>query len=362
LASLNIQFLDVGQGDGIFIKFPNDKTMLVDLGSTKNKKVTNPDVLKYFKTHTQFKKSGETLDWLILTHGDRDHYNMVEEFIRTFEIKVANMLYGGTGADYGRLIGNLTTSQMRAGHPINVVMPSGTVPFELKSRDYFGGVYVQVLGIDTPAALTKTKAWRKNTSSVVLRLEYAGRSVLLTGDATTDTEKAILATLTRNDSLEDLKSNVLKVGHHGSARTSISPKWIEAIQPEYVFISSDRSGSLSEKAKATGHRLPQQLAIDIIEANTERLAVAERHNYVSSYDPNDYTKFIKTKAGKDFKNPHTKEEWGARKAWVQFTNTKAIFTTLASMDMSFADFSEADQGAQYGLDIKDDGKMVITTT
>jgi beta-lactamase superfamily II metal-dependent hydrolase len=362
LPRLNIQFLDVGQGDGIFIKFPNDRTMLVDLGSLKNKKITNPDILKYFRDHTKFKKAGQTLDWLILTHGDRDHYNMVEEFITTFEIKIANMMYGGNAGDYGGLIGRLHMSQTRAGHPINELRPSGTLPFEIKSRAYFDGVDVQVLAIDSPATSNKSKAWLKNTPSAVLRLEYGGQGVLLCGDATIDTEKAILATLSRNDRLEELKSNVLKAGHHGSARTSISPEWIKAIQPEYVFISADRSGTLTEKGKPTGHRLPQQLAIDIIHANTSRLASAKKHNYVSAYDPADYTKFRKTKAGKGFKNPHTKEEWGARKTWVQFTNTDAIFTTLASMDMKSADCSEADQGAQYGLDIRDDGQLVITTT
>ena len=61
MPNLNIQFLDVGQGDGIFITFPNGKTMLVDLGSLKNKKLTSNDVFKYFKTHTKFRVENRSL-------------------------------------------------------------------------------------------------------------------------------------------------------------------------------------------------------------------------------------------------------------------------------------------------------------
>ncbi len=351
LPELNIQFLDVGQGDGIFITFPNGKTMLVDLGSTKNKKTTKTDVFEYFKQHTKFKKdSRETLDWLILTHGDRDHYNMVLDFIKEFKVTVANLLFGGESSDYKDAISG-----------VNNVRPSGTLPFELNTKAYFGGVEVMVLAINVPATSNSADAWRKNSASIVLRLEYGGESVVLSGDATIDTEKYIVATLAAKGVLKKLKSTVLKVGHHGSVRTSIAPKWIEAIKPEFVFISSDRQGSLSESAK-TGYRLPQQLAIDIIKGNT-KLLKGEEHTYVSSYDPDDYNSYRDPVSGDvSFTNPHESMEWGERRTWVQFKTKEAIFTTLAVMDLRSADHSVADQGAQYELKITAEGEVSVKTT
>jgi beta-lactamase superfamily II metal-dependent hydrolase len=349
--NLNFQFLDVGQGDGIFITFPNGRTMLVDLGSTKNKKLTSTDVFKYFEDHVKFRDN--VLDYLVLTHGDRDHYNLVKSFIERFRITVTNLLYGGRATDYGSLLPGLATT---------IVRGTGVCPFPLNSTEYFGGAEVVVLAMDSPTARS-ADAWRKNTSSVVLRLEYARQSVILSGDATIDTENHILATLTEQGHLARLKSTVLKVGHHGSARTSILPKWIEAIKPEFIFISSDRSGSLSEQAK-TGHRLPQQLAIDIILKNTKLHEDRDEHSYVSSYDPKDYTDYINPEDGKEkgFKNPHEGTDWGRRRAWVQFRDKRAIFTTLAAMDMRSADASEADQGAQYELNISDEGAVIVRTT
>lgn len=81
---LDIDILDVGQGDDIVVWFPNGKTMMVDLDSTKNKDIVTDDSFFYFSQHTTFARTGETLDYLILTHCDRDHYNTIAPFIQNF--------------------------------------------------------------------------------------------------------------------------------------------------------------------------------------------------------------------------------------------------------------------------------------
>src|SRR6266550_4308828 len=95
---ITIQFLDVGQGDGIYIEFPNDTNMLVDLGSRKGKRVTGPDIWEYFKSFTRFGTKGATLDYLIVTHPDSDHYNLVGDFMKNLEPKVGLYTYGGPKA------------------------------------------------------------------------------------------------------------------------------------------------------------------------------------------------------------------------------------------------------------------------
>ncbi|HLA63565.1 MAG TPA: MBL fold metallo-hydrolase, partial [Rhodothermales bacterium] len=88
MANLTIQIMDVGQGDGIFVVFPDGTTMLVDYGSTKNKALVSDDSLKYFKNNTKFASENQTLDYLILTHGDIDHYNMVKSFCEKLKANV----------------------------------------------------------------------------------------------------------------------------------------------------------------------------------------------------------------------------------------------------------------------------------
>src|SRR4051794_11350869 len=86
---------------------PKGDVIMVDLGSTKNKGIVTKDSFKYFQDHTKFKVPGQTLEWLVLTHGDRDHYNIVEEFLKLFQVNVRKILHGGLEADYGKLIKRL---------------------------------------------------------------------------------------------------------------------------------------------------------------------------------------------------------------------------------------------------------------
>jgi hypothetical protein len=331
------------------------------LGSNKNKDLTLADIITYFKNHTKFSKPNEVLDYLVLTHGDSDHYNMISEFQKSLKFTITNLLFGGKESDYRRLISDLTKAQRKAGKPITVLKSAGIYPYNLAPADSFGGVSVKVMIMNVPGTHKKTPAWRKNTASVVLRLEYGGVGVLLSGDATTDTERYTVTMLTGSSDLGQLQSAILKVGHHGSARTSISEKWIKAIKPKYIFISSDRSGASGPRKKErTGHRLPQQLAIDIITANTVLEDMVE-HTYVSSYDPDDYKKHKDPDTRAGFANPHT-GDWAKTRCWQEFKTSKAIFTTLVAMDRNYPDESEADQGAQFGLTISDKGEIDVAST
>ena len=77
--------------------------------------------------------------------------------------------------------------------------------------------------------------WPSNEGSVVARLSYGNTSVMLTGDATAETEKIVLENFPKTT----LASTVLKVPHHGS-RTSSSVKFVEAVSPEYALISNGK--------------------------------------------------------------------------------------------------------------------------
>lgn len=349
MAELKIQFLDVGQGDGIFIEFPGGATMLVDLGSTKNSGVVRPDILQYFRDNTKFRNPGETLDYLILTHGDRDHYNMVLAFLTDLQVKVGRLMFGGLESDYKGLIAKI--KGLSPG--VVQVTPSGYLPFQLAN---FGGAEVHVIAANTRTPLSSDEGWRKNSASVVLMLVYKKVRVILAGDATRDTEQYITSLFQHFRSA--LSSHVLKLGHHGSHRTSNTARWIEAVSPAFIFISADRHGSLDEQNK-TGHRLPQTLTLALVEKHSKFLyKECVQHNVISAYDPSDYTAY---NHAPDILND-TVTPVGLTKEWRQTPTCRGIFTSLVEMDATQADASEADQGAQYQLCITDDNVVDVTST
>ena len=104
-----------------------------------------------------------------------------------------------------------------------------------------GGAVIDILFPDRDVSL-----WTTNDASVVARLTYGETSVMLTGDSTEETEKIILAENTK----DDLKSAILKVGHHGS-RTSTSPKFVEAVAPAYAVISDGKDNNYGHPHRET---------------------------------------------------------------------------------------------------------------
>jgi beta-lactamase superfamily II metal-dependent hydrolase len=393
---LVVHILDVGQGDGIYIEFPNGKNMLVDLGSTKNKDLTSGDVFKFFQNHTRFGTPGETLDYLIVTHGDRDHYNLIPEFLKKFDVNVGTLFYGGVDKHY-KMKGALSAMKERAD---DVLIYGDAGPHSLADASVFGGVEVIVLAVDAPT-VNKAEAWVHNTPSVVLQLVYGGNSIILSGDATIDTEKYILETMDAriqqqqdeemasenededvgmdiddDDDVVDhpLRSLVLKVGHHGSLRTSVRPEWIETVAPRYAFISSDRSGwsgtrqeSRDERRsgyKLTGYRLPQQICIDVIEDNTDLAEDCVRHPYVADYNPADYQPGTYAHVDRAYPDglpdPHKQKQTPT--GWMQTATKLGIFSTLAAMNLQAAGNPAYDQGVQYMLTFHADGRFEIHAT
>jgi competence protein ComEC len=359
VSDLTIQILDVGQGDGIYIEFPEVNgyrcNMLVDLGSTKNKELTKTDVFGYFREHTRFGSKDQEdhrLDWLILTHGDKDHYNMVEDFIDKLKVKIGTVIYGGLSEHYKEDFISILEQKAR-----KVAGAGNKFPYRLTGN--FGGAEVHILGANTLVENPNDRADVKNSASVVMQIRFGGNAVMLTGDATFASEKEIM----RNVTADQLRSTVLKVAHHGSARTSTQPEWVKAVQPKYVFISSDRSGSLGADVNSTGYRLPQELCIELIRQNTT-LAGSAEHTYVSSYDPGDFSDPSKNLF--HIANP-TKAPIKNVKQWLQSTTSQGIFCTLAKMDTNVPDpvqgvTVQADLGAQYEIRLRGDGSMDICTT
>ena len=202
MQSLEVHFIDVGQGDTIFIK--QDKyNMLIDAGDNKYEKA----VVAYLKDEGVTK-----LDYVIGTHPHADHIGGLDAVIDSFEIgKVIMPKVIHTSKTYEDVLIAIKNKGLKISSPIigdsyelgeatfTIIAPNGE-----KYKDY-------------------------NNYSVVLRMEFGGNSFLFTGDAETLSEKEILY----NE--HKIKAQVLKVGHHGS-NTSTSIEFLDAVNPQYAVI------------------------------------------------------------------------------------------------------------------------------
>jgi beta-lactamase superfamily II metal-dependent hydrolase len=357
---LNLDILDVGQGDGMVLWLPNGKVMMIDYGSTKNKDLVSKDSFKYFRDHTIFKDQGQVLDWLVLTHGDRDHYNMVEDFLKTFSVTVRNILHGGLEGEYGGLIGRLRT-RVNPDGTTAVIQTGANKGYFTLDQTLGAGVAVIAIGVQASGG---SEGYIKNTRSVILRIVYKDVRLLLTGDATTETEGQVIALINNGTVYQDaIQANVLKVAHHGSHRTSNHAVFIARVNPQYAFISSDRAGSLDTDQIATGHRLPQALTISLLRKYASRLRTdCGEHSYVMSYQKSDFDNY---NANPDIRGqtldllPSDTDN-----AWMQKTGTEGIFSTLTTLGLSDnpKDEGSKDLGVQYRVTIEDNGDIEILST
>jgi len=205
---LTIAFLNVGQGDAIFIEAPTGNQMVIDGG---------PDRALLRELGAVMPRTDRSIDVLLVTNPDKDHYAGFLDVIERYEIGAVVM--PGTHSDttaYRELEKKIAEKGIRA-----VTAWRG---MEIALGD---GVVLRVLFPDRDTA-----NWKTNDGSIIAKLVYGDTSVLFTGDSTKLTE-GIVARLEG----EELKSDILKVGHHGS-RTSTGAAFLALVQPAYAVISA----------------------------------------------------------------------------------------------------------------------------
>ena len=207
---LEITYIDVGQGDSIFIKFPNDKSnILIDTGgkvtygNLKNNYSVGKNIVDYLKSMGIRK-----LDYLIITHGDFDH--MGDSLYLIDKFKVENVIF-----NCGEF---------------NVLEKELIKVLDEKKIKYYS--CIKELNIDNNKLyFLQTKKYdNENDNSNVIYTEFNGYKFMFMGDAGVEKEKDIL----EKYNLSNI--DVLKVGHHGS-KTSSSKEYIDEIKPKYAIIS-----------------------------------------------------------------------------------------------------------------------------
>lgn len=225
--NMYVNFIDVGQGDCTLITC-KDIAILVDSGESSESQA----VVNFLR-----RKKIKDIDLVIATHPHYDHIGSMYKLLPKYKIgdvimpKLPDSLVPTTES-YKRFLNAVSQNA------VDVIPAAAGESYE------YGDLKVDILG---PVKEYDTL----NNMSVVAKVTYKDVSVMLTGDAETESE---------NDMLQkkyDFKADLLKVGHHGS-RTSNSASWLKAVSPQYAVVCCGINNDYSHPHKTTVKRLEKQ--------------------------------------------------------------------------------------------------------
>lgn len=203
---LEVHFIDVGQGDSIFVQLRGGKTMLIDAGDASQ----GPTVVSYLKA-----QGVKTIDCLVATHPHADHIGGMLHVLDAFTIKDVFMpRTGHTTTTYEDLLLKLKEKGLK--------VTGAKAGVSVLEASNLSAAFIAPHG---------SKYNEINDWSAVLRLRYGDVIFLLTGDAGERSEGEMLLS-----SVVSPKADVLKVGHHGS-NSSTSNQFLKAVAPKYAVIS-----------------------------------------------------------------------------------------------------------------------------
>ncbi len=207
---LLVVFLDVGQGDAIFIESPNGNQVLLDAGPNKSVLRELSKIMPFYD---------RSIDMIIESHPDKDHIGGFIEVLKRYDVALA--IEPGVGSDtavyqeLNKVIGQKGIQKILARRGMRVNFGDGArLDILFPDRD--------VSGLET------------NTASIVAKVVYGDTSFLLTGDSPKAIENYLASFYGDN-----LKSDILKAGHHGS-KTSTSEIFLGYVSPQYAIISAAR--------------------------------------------------------------------------------------------------------------------------
>ena len=181
-----IEFIDVGQGDTILITSPH------------NRDVVLIDTFGYNRSYLK-RRGINKIDYLIITHSDNDHMGAIEETLKSFDVEtIVSSEYDDIGYD---------TRKVKSGD--NILLEDITL---------------KVLG-------PINKASEINNNSIVIQINIYNHKILLAGDMEYSEEMDLIGKYNNT-----LKSEVLKLGHHGSS-SSTSQDFVDVVKPKYSIVS-----------------------------------------------------------------------------------------------------------------------------
>ena len=220
--------IDVGQGDSHLVEVPSGRHFLVDAGDN-SRQDSGKDIIVPFLRHTGVRE----LDALIITHPDKDHFGGAKSILKTFPVKelwASDCAIKERKPEWQQVIQEARKRNIPIRKIHRGILWKETY-FEMRTIHPRNDICVEA-----------------NEGSITLRLKGLGHSAVLTGDLTVKGEKEIMKT----DAY--LKSDVLKLGHHGS-KTSSSVPFLNAVNPTYAIIPSGKNNRFRHPSKEVVQRL-----------------------------------------------------------------------------------------------------------
>ena len=249
--NLSIAILDVGQGDATIIQTPKGKTIVIDVGLRFGGDDSGADVVGPYLDYIQ----ADTVDLLILTHPHNDHIGGAPWLLRHFPVKRVwqpNLDYDSfTYREIQFLIDSLGIKNES--------------PFAGQVDGSFNPLFLRVLAPDSTTITNPPSS--TNDYSIVVQTLYGTNRFLFSGDAEagSETRQAHFDTL--------LKSDLIKVPHHGSL-TSSTGQFLNKVKPQWAVISVGRRNKFRHPAKTTVERY-QQLGVNIKRTDQDQAVIME---------------------------------------------------------------------------------------
>lgn len=252
---LYIHYLDVGQGDSIFIELPNGKTMLIDASVSS----ADDTIIKYIKG-----QGVKKLDYVIATHPHADHIGAMAKVLDAFDIGMVYM------PD--------VTANTKTFEKMLDVIEEKEIPVK---RAKAGVTVLNADGVTaTLLAPVSDEYSDMNDYSAVLRIEYGKRAFMFMGDATTVSEGEIRG---------KINCDVVKVGHHGSSSSS-GEAFVLATGADYAVFSVGEGNDYGHPHKESLDRWKNSGAkilrtdIDgniVVSTDGEQMSVRTRNGIIS---------------------------------------------------------------------------------
>lgn len=232
--NLEIYFVDVGQGDCTFIRTPTNRTILIDGGGSRSKEfdVGKKTLLPYILDRGYTK-----IDYVIISHYDQDHVGGILTIIN--ELKVKNIIIGKQFEDSENYKKFIEIVQLKK---INVKVIERGERINIEND-----LCLDILWPDSKNKITENAL---NNNSLVFKLIYKNFSIMFTGDIEKIAEEKILEKIDNNL----LKSDILKVAHHGSKTSSIQ-EFIEKVKPKIILIGVGENNMFGHPNKEVLERL-----------------------------------------------------------------------------------------------------------
>ncbi len=226
---LTVAFLDVGQGDAIYIETLEGVQALIDGGPDSTVLRELPKVMPWWD---------RSLDMILATHPDKDHIGGLVDVLTRY--KVATIVRTENESD----------TAVSSAFVLMVTKEEGAVTHLARAGDVIALGASTTLTVYSPTSDPST--WESNNASIVAKLSYGDIEFMLTGDASVGTEEYLVDTYGTA-----LASEVLKLGHHGS-KTSTADIFLAAVAPLYAVVSAGQDNRYGHPHEEVVERVLQR--------------------------------------------------------------------------------------------------------